>query len=249
MLPRALAPLTNPRDHLSIRVLLTLEHACGYYPERSARNLVVDPTAPEQSRLYDSLINGGFRRAGDHIFRPQCEECRACTATRLRVQDFKPNRNQRRNLKRNADLLVKPAPATPSDETFALYRTYLSARHSGGGMDDPSPTDFQSYLCSAWSNTQFLEIREEEQLLAIAVTDRTATGLSAVYTFFDPDHSRRGLGTFAILKQIEWANDAGLPFLYLGYWIEKHPKMHYKLQFRPLEVLSGGQWRPSQRPT
>ena len=235
--------MTRPREHTSIRVLQTLEHACGYYPERSARNLVVDPAAPDQARLYDALINGGFRRAGDHIFRPQCERCRACIATRVRVKEFRPDRAQRRTLRRNADLKVVSRPARPSREAFELYQSYLTARHPGGGMDNPTPQDFEGYLCSSWSSSQFLEFRCDSTLVAIAVTDRVSTGYSAVYTFFDPDASRRSLGTYAILAQIQLAQQHQLPFVYLGYWLENHPKMHYKLRFRPLEVLVRGRWR------
>lgn len=240
--------MTQPRKHVAIRVLQTLEHACGYYPERSARNIVVDPAAPQQSRLYDSLISGGFRRAGDHIFRPQCEGCRACIATRVRVADFSPSRGQRRNLKRNADLRLTLRPATPSAEVYELYRRYLAGRHPGGGMDDPSPEDFSGYLCSSWSTTRFLEFRLDETLVAVAVTDQVTTGYSAVYTFFDPDHAARGLGNYAILSQIRLAKRHHLPYVYLGYWLQDHPKMHYKLKFQPLEILSRGRWRASAPP-
>ncbi len=244
---KAVAPVSRAQEHLSIRVLQTLEHQCGYYRDRSARNLVVDPAAPDQARLYDALINGGFRRAGDHIFRPQCQECRACIATRIRVGDFVASRSQRRNIRRNEHLSTSIRPARATEEAFDLYERYLTARHSGGGMDNPSDQDFENYLCSSWSSTQFLEFRDQDRLVAVAVTDRVTTGYSAVYTFFDPDFSSHGLGTYAILKQVELAASKALPYVYLGYWLQDHPKMHYKLRFQPLEVLQRGRWQPAPK--
>jgi len=124
-----------------------------------------------------------------------------------------------------------------------LYRRYLEARHPGGGMDDPSVEDFERFLTCPWSPTRFLELRQGGRLLGVAVTDVLPHGLSAVYTFYEPDLADRGLGTLAILEQIAWARREGLPHLYLGYWIAGHPKMHYKSRFRPLELLGPDGWR------
>ena len=159
------------------------------------------------------------------------------------VERFRPDRSQRRCLTRNRDLEVGLVPAGYSDEYFALYRHYLRARHVGGGMDDARPEDFSRFLYTSWSPTQFVEFRHDGRLLALAVTDFCATGLSAVYTFFEPGEDARSLGTFAILSQLRLARERGLDHLYLGFWIEGHPKMHYKSRFRPLEVLTGEGWR------
>jgi arginine-tRNA-protein transferase len=158
------------------------------------------------------------------------------------VARFRPDRSQRRCLARNADLAVRIAPAAYTDEYFALYQRYLSARHRDGGMDDARPDDFARFLYTGWSPTRFIEFRRGEHLLGLAVTDFCPSGLSAVYTFFDPDETARGLGTFAILSQIRLARERGLPHVYLGFWIEGHPKMHYKARYRPLEVLRDGGW-------
>ena len=134
------------------------------------------------------------------------------------------------------------AAAAYSEEYFALYRRYLQARHPDGGMDDARPEDFARFLYTAWSPTRFVEFRSGGRLLAVAVTDFCADGLSAVYTFFEPDEHARGLGTFAILSQIRLAAERALPYVYLGFWIARHPKMNYKARFRPLEVLHGNAW-------
>jgi arginine-tRNA-protein transferase len=186
----------------------------------------------------------GFRRSGSHVYRPHCADCQACTPVRIPVDRFRPNRAQRRCLSRNADLQLNLRPALRSEENFALYRDYVGSRHPGGGMDDPSTADFDGFLSCAWSPTAFLEIRSEQQLLAVAVTDVLPDCLSAVYTYFSPQHGERSLGTFAILSQIDYARRQGLEFLYLGFWLDGHPKMHYKTSFRPLEYLGGRQWQP-----
>ncbi len=226
-----------------IRVFQTLEHRCGYYAEREARNLVIDPLARGLPQVYGTALERGFRRSGGHVYRPHCADCRACVASRVPVADFVPDRSQRRCLKRNADLVISLVPPARSEENFALYRRYLAARHPDGGMDDPGEDDFERFLACAWSPTRFLELRAGDELLAVAVTDVLPQGLSAVYTFYAPEHPERSLGTCAILHQIELARAQHLPHLYLGYWIDGHPKMDYKARFRPLERLRDGMWK------
>lgn len=226
-----------------VRVFQTLEHPCGYYPERRSRNLVIDPLAKGLAQAYGQAVEKGFRRSGGHVYRPHCASCRACVAARVDAAAFAPDRSQRRTLKRNADLEVRVQPALRTDENFALYRRYLRARHAHGGMDNPGEDDFDRFLSAPWSPTRFVEFRRDGRLLAVAVTDVLPHGLSAVYTFFDPDFPERSLGTFAILAQIELTRQHGLPHLYLGYWIDGHPKMHYKARFRPLQVLTAQGWQ------
>lgn len=226
-----------------VRLFQTLPHPCGYFGDRTAQNLVIDPSAPELPRIYDLAVQRGYRRAGGHIYHPQCHACRACVACRIPVARFRPDRAQRRCLARNADIEVRIAPAAYSDEYFELYQRYLCSRHRGGGMDDAHPEDFARFLYTAWSPTRFIEFRRGGVLAGVAATDFCSTGLSAVYTFFDPAMRARSLGTFAILSQVEIARRRGLPHVYLGFWIDGHPKMDYKARFRPLEVLRDGGWR------
>ncbi len=226
----------------SIRVLQTVEHRCGYYADRRTRNLVVDPGADHLDIIYDSLTSSGFRRAGALIFRPHCRNCTSCLATRIPVAEFVPSRSQRRTLERNADFTIDQSPARFTTEIFALYRRYLRARHPGGGMDNPAREDFENFLLSSWSRSFFVEVRNGRKLLAVAVTDRLSSGLSAVYTFFEPGMARHSLGVLAILTQISLARSLRLPYVYLGYWIKDHPKMQYKVDFRPIEVFQDGQW-------
>lgn len=224
-------------------MLQTVAHRCGYYADRQTRNLVVDPGAEHLDVIYDSLTASGFRRAGSLIFRPHCASCQACVATRIPVPDFKPSRQQKRVLAANSDLTISQRPARFRTETFGLYRRYLEARHKAGGMDNPSREDFENFLLSAWSRTFFMEFRLKEQLVAVAVTDRLTSGLSAVYTFYEPNLPRRSLGTFAILSQLRLAAELRAQFLFLGYWIEGHPKMNYKTAFQPIEVFREGRWQ------
>jgi len=225
-----------------VRLFQTLPHDCGYYADRSAQNLVIDPSAPNLAAIYGLALARGFRRAGGHVYHPHCAQCRACVPCRVPAAAFAPNRSQRRCLARNADLVVTEAPAAYTAEYFHLYRRYLDARHADGGMDHPAPDDFARFLYTHWSPTRFLELRKDGRLIGVAVTDVCAEGLSAVYTFYDPAEAARGLGTYAILRQIAWAQRDGLPYVYLGYWIAGHAKMDYKRLFRPMEIIRGGQW-------
>jgi len=226
-----------------VRLFQTLPHPCGYFSERTAQNLVIDPSSPELRQLYDFGLQCGYRRAGEHVYVPHCSGCRACIPCRIPVQRFVADRSQRRCLTGNGDLQLKVLPVGFSEERFELYRRYLQWRHPNGGMDDARPEDFTRFLYTAWSPTRFLEMRLDSRLVGVAVTDFCTTGLSAVYTFYDPDLSARGLGTFAILKQIQIAREHDVEHLYLGFWIDAHPKMGYKSRFRPIETLRNGHWQ------
>lgn len=225
-----------------VRLFQTLPHACGYFRARTAQNLVLDPAAPDLPTLYALSLARGFRRAGGHVYHPHCPRCHACEPCRIEVARFKPDRSQRRCLEANRDIELSECQPGLNDERHALYARYLHARHPGGGMDEASNEDFSQFLAAPWSPTVFLEMRLAGTLVAVAVTDVCSTGLSAVYTFFDPDLPKRSLGTYAILRQIEATRARGLPHLYLGYWIANHPKMGYKVRFHGLQVLDTSGW-------
>ena len=221
---------------------LTIEHACAYYDDRVCQNVIPDPNVAMQADVYEQLGMLGFRRSGGHIYRPHCPECTACVPCRINAASFSANRSQRRCLKKNENVSVKPVKAEFTSEYFELYKKYLDHRHADGEMKNPSEDDFKNFLISDWCNTHFLEFREEEKLLAVAVIDKLRNGFSAVYTFFDPDYSDRSLGVFAILQEIQHCKDNQLPFLYLGYWIDHHPKMHYKTNFNSVEIFQVNHW-------
>lgn len=226
-----------------VRLFQTLPHACGYFSGRTAQNLVIDPAAPQLQRLYGPALERGFRRAGGHLYYPNCPQCRACTPCRIDVEEFRPDRSQRRCLRRNADIEVVEARAGYSHERHALYERYLRSRHAGGGMDDADASDFQRFLTAPWSPTLFLELRLQGRLLGVAVTDVSPLGLSAVYTFFEPGEAARSLGTLAILQQLALARRRALAWVYLGFWIEGHPKMDYKRRFQPLQIRTAQGWQ------
>ena len=234
----------QPADDL--RLFHTGEHPCGYWQDRIARDLVLDPRDPRLASFYPTALSWGFRRSGDLVYRPHCEGCRACVAVRIPVMEFKPDRSQRRCAARNAEVEARVVAAERTDEHLALYRHYLSARHRDGGMDDHGSVEFEQFLVGSWSQGRFLELREHGKLIAVAVTDITPEAFSAVYTFFDPDMEKRSLGTLAILRQLEWAQRESRRHLYLGYWIKGHRKMDYKRRFQPLEAFDGRNWNRSQ---
>ena len=234
--------MSNPRDSLyDLRMFLTTEYPCSYLPGRRARNLVADPVVTDNP-LYTQLAELGFRRSGDHVYRPHCRGCTACRSLRIPVEQFRPNRSQRRIWARNQDLQVQAQDAEFRDEHFDLFARYIMVRHSGGGMDPASPENYWSFIASRWCPTWLCEFRLERELLAVAVIDRLGDGLSAVYTFFDPLVEARSLGTFAILWQIAEARRLGLNWVYLGYWIEQCGKMAYKSHFSPHAIFVTERW-------
>ncbi len=237
--------MSNPKqniEELKLGFCMTPEHECNYLPEKNAKTVFADPDFPMNEKIYSSLIKHGFRRSGKHIYKHQCRQCNACIAIRLPVDSFISNRNQKRNWMRNNDLKMTKMPAIFNDEHFNLYQRYLKARHPSGGMDNPDTESYINFLMTDWATTVFYEFRKKERLLAVAVVDELIDGLSAVYTFFDPNESQRSLGRYAVLSEIEIARNQGLQWLYLGYWIAGCKKMQYKDEYQPLEYFYQGKW-------
>lgn len=226
----------------NLNLYLTSEHECGYLPDQIATNLVPDPCVQMNMHLYSQLIEMGYRRSGSHTYKPHCKSCTRCIPCRVPVARFRPNRSQKRCSKMNSHCSARQIPARFLDEHFRLYRKYIDARHAHGNMANPSPQDYESFLYSDWSDTFFIELREDSRLIAVAVCDLVESGLSAVYSYFEPEMKNRSLGTFAVLKMIEQASEMELDYLYLGYMIHGCEKMSYKQNFRPLEVLVDNQW-------
>ncbi len=223
-------------------IYMSRPYPCSYLPNRMATTIFVAPLVSKTALLYNRFSQHGFRRSGNDIYSPHCEDCQACLAIRLPVKHFTPRRSQRRVWRKNEDLKVSPVAPLFEPEHFKLYSRYLAARHEDGGMTNPTPGDYLGFLTSSWSKTVFYEFRLKKQLVAIAVVDSVENGISAVYTFFDPDYSDRSLGVYAILWEIEEAKRSNLEWLYLGYWIDECQKMSYKIEYQPLEYFSQGAW-------
>ncbi|MCJ8169087.1 arginyltransferase [Atopomonas sediminilitoris] len=225
-----------------LKFYATQPHACSYLPRETATTLFLDPSQPMDSTLYAELSELGFRRSGDHLYRPHCQQCQACIPARIPVDLFCPTRGQQRIVRRNQDLKVTRQRPHLCDEYYALYERYINARHADGDMYPPNPDQFESFLVRDLPFAWFYEFRLEQQLVALAVCDVMPNGLSAVYTFFDPELDKRSLGRYAVLWQIAECQRLNLASLYLGYWIKDCRKMSYKREYRPLEVYVQQRW-------
>ncbi len=193
--------------------------------------------------LNDYLTHSGFRRSQNVLYRPACETCRECRSLRVRVGGFKPSKTQRRTSARNADLVMTICDPIATDEQFSLLQSYLLARHAGGGMSDMDFMRYQMMVEDSASETTIAEYRDARGvLIACVLIDGLSDGLSMVYSFFKPDLKQRSLGKYMIINHINLCHEMGLPYLYLGYWVENSPKMDYKSRFRPAEVLGINGW-------
>ncbi len=226
-----------------LQFYLTAPYPCSYLPDHVARSQVAAPASLIDTGVYSELVRLGFRRSGQHVYRPRCDVCRACVASRLPVAEFEPNRTQRRCLKRNSDLRLRLLPLAFDESHYRLYQRYQSARHAGGGMDEDDREQFRGFLLQSRVDSVLAEFSLEGEVVMVALIDKLIDGLSAVYTFFDPALKQRSLGAFGILTQINLAREIGLPYVYLGYWIEACGKMAYKRSYQPLEGLMDGRWQ------
>jgi leucyl-tRNA---protein transferase len=227
---------------------MTAVAPCPYLSGMTERKVFANLPFSNGAHVNDELTHAGFRRSQNIAYRPACEGCDACVSVRLPVEDVWLSRTQKKVLARNTDLSRDLVEAEATQEQFALLKRYLSTRHPGGGMTDMTWLDYIAMVEDTAVRTHLIEYRLPSldggpgDLVAVTLTDLLTDGLSMVYSFFDPDIERRSLGVFAILDHVRQAQAVRLPYVYLGYWVEGSPKMDYKAQFRPMEVLRPLGW-------
>ncbi len=231
---------------------ITAPQPCPYLPGRLERKLFTHLTQGRPKALVDNLLKGGFRRSQNIAYMPYCDACSACVPVRILVDEFEPRRTLKRIWRANADIQATRVGAVPTSEQYSVFRDYLDARHGDGGMSDMSILDYAMMVEDSVVTTELTEYRvrqpgdilgDKGELVAVTLSDRLSDGISMVYSFYRPESGPRSLGTYMILEQVQQARRLGLPYVYLGYWIDGSRKMEYKTRFRPQEQLTPEGWK------
>ncbi len=227
---------------------VTAPQPCPYLEGRLERKLFTALQGDYAEKLNDTLSKQGFRRSQNVLYRPSCSECSACLSARIRVNDFNPSRSQKKTLRRNSMLRREATSPWATEEQYALFRDYLDSRHADGGMADMDIFEFAAMIEETPIRSRVIEYTEasnsgNKTLAAVSLTDVLDDGISMVYSFYAPSLAASSLGTYVILDHIEIAKDAGLPYVYLGYWVPGSTKMSYKARFSALEIYYRGEWR------
>jgi leucyl-tRNA---protein transferase len=235
---------------------VTAPQPCPYLDGRSERKLFTALPGDNAVKLNDALSKQGFRRSQNVLYRPSCTECVACLSARIRVQEFKPSRSQKRTLRRNSYLQREATSPWATEDQYGLFRRYLDSRHSDGGMADMDIFEFAAMIEETPVKSRVVEYTSpanaqdpNKHLTAVCLTDVLDDGLSMVYSFYDPDKVCDSLGTYIILDHIEIARAAGLPYVYLGYWVPGSRKMGYKANFAAVEIYKNGHWQDIGNPS
>lgn len=222
---------------------VTAPQPCPYLEGRKERKLFTALNGSTANQLNNSLSQQGFRRSQNVLYRPTCADCNACLSARIDVSKFKISKNQKRVRKRNKDLERAVNSPWASDDQFDLFKRYLNHRHATGGMADMDIYEFASMIEETPIKTRVIEYANDD-LIAVCLTDILDDGLSMVYSFYEPEEQDRSLGTELILDHVDMVKEAGLQYVYLGYWVPTSPKMHYKSRFSGLEIFFKGKWQP-----
>ncbi len=262
--------LPSDKSLQKLQFYVTTGYGCGYLPNKLAQSLIAAPQHLVNAEVYSSLIQQGFRRSGKFSYRPHCERCQECVPVRVIIDDFVPNRSQKRALKQHQNLEITIVPVAFYKEHYDLYAAYQQNRHPDesnletsakkGDLVENDIEQYRSFLCQTNVNSILVEFREGKILKMVSVIDIVRDGISAVYTFYDTSVTescldktvklasygdsikRASYGTYNVLWQINWVRSLGLPYLYLGYWIKDSQKMAYKQNYKPLEKLLNGVW-------
>ncbi|WP_432467693.1 arginyltransferase [Agarivorans sp. Z349TD_8] len=215
---------------------------CPYLAEQQEQLCFALCSKPEKQAYYPQLIELGFRRSGQELYRPHCSGCQACQSLRVDVNAFIPSRSQKRVLSKTKDLQLVWSKHL-SNLDYCLFERYIEARHRDGSMYPTSEAAFHQFLSCDWADTQYLRLYQGDRLLALCVTDVFTNGLSAVYTFFEPELASLSLGSLAVLKQIEQAKQQKRRWLYLGYQVDDCRKMSYKQNYTPHQRFINDKWQ------
>lgn len=218
-------------------------YLCGYYKDgRTATGAYLPAVIHNKIVNYRGLLEQGYCRDGNFYFCNLCQGCNECRGLRVRVNEFKPTKSQRRVLNKNKDIEIRFSnPAVITAEKVELYQRFLKERH-GREMEIFQVESLIFCFHLGYPLSFEMDYYLSGKLVGVGIIDDSDGVFSSHYFYFDPSLKDRSLGTFSMLKELELAKSTGNPYHYLGFYLSEIPAMNYKRKFQPAEIFDGEKW-------
>ena len=219
----------------------TLETKCAYLKNRRMRmEYKFIQQCPE--KLNQQLVQRGWRRFGEYYSRPKCNGCNDCLSLRIDALNYHFSKSAKRVIRKNRhtkSIIQKPTVTMQHLNLYEKYHRHMEAKKGWKHYPINPNSYYELYVSGSMNFGKEILYFVDNRLVGVDLVDFLPDGLSSIYFFYDPKYAHLSLGRFSMYQQIHIAQENKLPWVYLGYYVEKCPSLSYKADYEPYEILQG----------